>query len=216
MTEPIPPVVSSAVMAYAKGIRPSLFILMINSFFVAIFLGLLFYLFCSSSSTLRRQPVFVMNVAALALGTALGVMSNQIQVQMVPVIYGDVCSQDGVPQIHAVLSPFGQQTTIENLVFTALYLWLPWLSEAVLIIRLVAIIGTENKRRLAAVLFFPVIMKLLRAAINIFDIVQLSRAIVASRGKSNPVATAGSTGWWPTATISISEMLDNRYACFIK
>jgi hypothetical protein len=133
------------------------------------------------------------------------------------VIYGDVYLQYGVPQIHAVLSPFGQQTlTIENLAYTALFSWLPWFSEAVLIIRLLAIIGTENKRRLAFVLLFPVIIKLLRAVMIIFGIVQFSRAIAASQGKSNPVATVRTIDWWLVAAGAITEMLDNRYACFVK
>jgi hypothetical protein len=126
-----------------------------------------------------------------------------------------VCSQNDVPQIHAILSPFGHQTGKETLVYTSLYLWLPWFSEAVLIIRLVAITGTENKRRLAAVLFTPIFLKIIRAVINIIDIVQWSRAITNSKGKSNPVATAQTTSWWAVAAISIIEMLDNRYAHFV-
>jgi hypothetical protein len=83
MTESVSPIASSAVTAYAKGIKPLLFVIMINSFFIAIFLSLLTSLCYSSSSTLRRRPVFGMNVGALILGTALAAMSNHIQVRTV-------------------------------------------------------------------------------------------------------------------------------------
>ncbi|EIN04601.1 hypothetical protein PUNSTDRAFT_47283 [Punctularia strigosozonata HHB-11173 SS5] len=187
----IPPFALPIIEAFAREIRPAIAFIMIGTVFTTILLSLLVALFFLSDAPLRKRPVFIFNAGALVLGIVVGILNNHLE-------------------IHAILSPLDGDSNVENLVYNILFLWLPWLSEAVLILRIVAVFGS-NKARLVPVLIFPIVLKCLRASLIIFYL-QRWWLISSATGPSNPVALTRLTQSWTPKVLSITEMLDNGYA----
>ncbi|KAK0245434.1 hypothetical protein EDD85DRAFT_943862 [Armillaria nabsnona] len=60
---------------YLAVIRPSLKLLLLCSAWSSVLIPLLFTLFSFSSKSLRRTPIFMLNVASIIMGLALGVLA---------------------------------------------------------------------------------------------------------------------------------------------
>jgi hypothetical protein len=207
-SDAIPPFAVPIIEAFAHDIQPAIAFIMIGTIFTTLLLSLLVALFFLSTAQLRKRPVFMLNVGALVLGIIVGILNNHLEVLTVVWLVGYALIP--ISQIRAILSPLKGDSSVENLVYNILFLWLPWLSEAVLVLRIVAVYGSGSKARLSLILAFPVVVKCLRAALIIF---YLRRwwLISSAAGPSNPVALSRLNHSWSPKVLSIAEMVDNGY-----
>ncbi|CAK5276157.1 unnamed protein product [Mycena citricolor] len=150
-----PSVIESIIEAYAEGIRPAFAFILIPAIFAAMLVPLLIILWTLSTPQLRRGPIFILNTASICSGLILSALSTHLAME-------------------SVLSPFHSISKGEDLVYTALDAWLPWIAESVLLFRVWIVFP---RAQLPYVLAFPVLIKIGRAVLNIFFTVSWAKAL---------------------------------------
>ncbi|KAJ7923760.1 hypothetical protein B0H13DRAFT_1979254 [Mycena leptocephala] len=143
---PIASVDPQAIIAtFAQAIRPAIAFIVITTILGTILIPLLVLLFALSTPQSRRKPIFILNVVAVSLGIIITAVSLHFQ-------------------IRSILSPFSNIDRAENLIYFYLDKWLPWFSEAVLLLRIAVVFP---RHRLPLLLAFPITVKAGRVAVNI-------------------------------------------------
>ncbi|KAJ7187594.1 hypothetical protein GGX14DRAFT_611246 [Mycena pura] len=194
-SQPVPTaLVDPIIEAYAQDIRLIVPYILIPTAFSAILVPLLILLLVLSTPRTRRAPIFILNVLAVFLGIVFGVLVVHIS-------------------ITGILSPFGGINTTEVLAFVVLYFWTPWLVEAVLLFRVVAIYGPSRSRlAMAAILAFPVAIKAARAGLYIQSFMNWHQGAFGVNGEvvnqSNITPELSSAS---PKVMCILELLDNTY-----
>ncbi|KAK7471155.1 hypothetical protein VKT23_002566 [Stygiomarasmius scandens] len=188
-----PEIITPIINAYAHSIRPAFSFILISAVFSAILIPLLLMFFVLSTPHSRRQPIFILNVFTITLGIVVGVLSNHLTMS-------------------SILSPFKGIDPTEDLVYNILYIWLPWITEAVLILRVIIVYspGYTSVLRIVSILAFSIIIKAVRAAVNIVFLVQWHKS-TSSSGNVNQFSTTTGLNTWMAKTAWILELVDNLY-----
>ncbi|EIW84013.1 hypothetical protein CONPUDRAFT_135622 [Coniophora puteana RWD-64-598 SS2] len=179
-------------------IAPSLRSLVIGHTFLSIFVPLILSLFYFSTSHLRRRAVFWLNVLAIVLAFAAGIMIDALA-------------------IHSILSPQSPWGAAMNIAIGILGAWQSILVDFILMIRIVSVyplhrVGTT---KFGFILALPVALKLERIINMIVFIKVLADAMKGPNGNEVIELTWGST---PYLKIEwFSQIVDNAYAsaCFL-
>ncbi|GLB39329.1 hypothetical protein LshimejAT787_0604910 [Lyophyllum shimeji] len=190
---PIPSaLVVPIIQAYTHGIRPAFAFILIPAIFSAMLLPLLVMLFAFSTPQSRRMPIFILNVLAMCLGLCTGALCLALVMQV-------------------ILSPFSTVSSVENCVYDILSIWTPWMTEAVLLLRVMAILKPLSIRRVrvASLLAFPVTVKAARAAINVLFLIRYGHGPVL--GSSNAMDIIQHINKWMFKAAWILEVVDNGY-----
>lgn len=187
---------ASTTDAYRKTtLSHSLAFILISGIFSAILLPLLGLLFALSTPHSRSTPIFILDVVAICLG----------------IVVGGLCIHLSIEQI---ITPSVATNTTEDFAFNALCIWMPWITEAVLLLRVIVVFRPTlyaRVRNAVLLLAFPVVVKLARAAINVIYLVQWSRFTkFTSISSVNPRALAV-CDLWIVEVSWILELLDNGY-----
>ncbi|KAJ7475236.1 hypothetical protein B0H11DRAFT_1329536 [Mycena galericulata] len=119
----------------------------------------------------------------------------------------------GASYDRSILSPFKGINGTEDLVYNILYIWMPWLVEAVLLLRVVAIYP-RSRQSVVALLAFPVSAKVTRAALNIVFLVQWHRRTFRG-GAVNQFNTTQDLNTAVVKAAWILELVDNGYISFL-
>ncbi|KAJ7208041.1 hypothetical protein GGX14DRAFT_521854 [Mycena pura] len=184
--------VDPIIEAYAQSIRPTVPFILIPTAFSAILVPLLILLLVLSTPRTRRAPIFILNVLAVFLGIIVGVLCVHLT-------------------ITGILSPVSGINTTEGLAFSILYIWTPWLVEAVLLFRVVAIYGPSRSRQaMAAILAFPIAVKAARAGFYIQFLVNWHQRTIGGEA----VNQSNITNELNPTSVKVSyilEVLDNAY-----
>jgi len=176
---------------YARGIRPAIGFILVQTMFGSLLLPLLFMLFALSTPYTRRRPVFILNVVSVCLGM--------------------VCSGIGAHMIiRAILSPFTNAYIAEVLVYTCLDVWKGWGAEAVLLLRVAVVFP---RHRLPLLLAFPIIIKTARAGLNVVFCVKWAQLLF--NGVSNEYIGLEGMPTYLFKSMICSELVDNSYVSFL-
>jgi len=188
----VPPDVALVIQAYTHAIRPAFTFILISSVFGAMLLPLLIMLLGSSSSHSRRQPIFILNILSLILGIIVAVLSTHLS-------------------IYTVLFPLEEFLATEDFVQVILYMWMPWITGAILILRVIIIFAPlyVSRWQLAPLFVFPFAMKVARAVLIIVFVIQWRKK--TSQGVHNQFTATAQLGTWVVKASWILEMLDNGY-----
>jgi len=187
--------VAPIIEGYVQGIRPAFSFILISAIFSAMLIPLLAMMFALSTSQSRRTPIFILNVLAVSLGLVVGALCGHLTIQ-------------------SILSPFTGINGTEDFVYNILYIWMPWITEAVLVVRVVVVYAPAyQSSRIALLLAFTIAVKVARAAINIVFLVQWKRS--TSSGSVNQFSTTESLNGWMIKAAWILELLDNGYISFL-
>ncbi|KAJ7130731.1 hypothetical protein C8R43DRAFT_1024758 [Mycena crocata] len=187
-----PPIPTALVVpiieGYVEAIRPAFTFILIPPIFSAMLVPLLIMLFALSTPQTRRGPIFILNVISISLGITLGALSAHLAME-------------------SILFPFTGISVIEDVVFTILDVWLSWLTEAVLLVRIAV---AFPRAQLPLLLAFPIAIKIGRAVINILFSIQWTRKILAG-GAVNQFTIIQNLNlvWFKSAFVL--ELVDNSY-----
>ncbi|KAJ6481234.1 hypothetical protein C8R47DRAFT_1284270 [Mycena vitilis] len=187
-----PPIPTALVVpiieGYVEGIRPAFAFILIPPIFSAMLVPLLIMLFALSTPQSRRGPIFILNVISISLGILLGALSAHLAME-------------------SILFPFTGISVTEDVVFTVLDVWLSWLTEAILLVRIAV---AFPQAQLPLLLAFPIAIKIGRAVIAILFSVQWTRKILAG-GAVNQFAIIQSLNlvWFKSGFVL--ELVDNGY-----
>ncbi|KAI0340099.1 hypothetical protein BDW22DRAFT_1360614 [Trametopsis cervina] len=188
-----PEVIASIIEGYARSIRPAVGYILIVAIMPAMLIPLLAMMFVLSTPSSRKQPIFVLNVFSVVLGLVVAGLANHLT-------------------ISAILNPTGGVSATEDLVYVVLYVWLPWITEAVLILRLIIVYSPQYSSRLhlALILVFTVVVKTARAVITILYLIEWSRRTQPS-GTVNQFSTANVLNGWIEKAAWMLDLCDNLY-----
>ncbi|THU89960.1 hypothetical protein K435DRAFT_676840 [Dendrothele bispora CBS 962.96] len=188
-----PEIVQPIINAYTHSIQPAFSFILISAVFSAILIPLLLMLFVLSTPHSRRQPIFVLNIFTITLGITVGILSNHLTMS-------------------SMLSPFEGINPTEDLVYNILYIWLPWITEAILILRVIIVYSPvySSRLKIAQILAFSIIVKAARAAISIDFLVKWHKN-TSSSGNVNQFSTTNELSTWNAKTTWILELVDNLY-----
>lgn len=97
-----------------------------------------------------------------------------------------------------------------DLVYNILYVWLPWITEAILILRVITVYtpAYSSRRKIAQILAFSVIVKFARAVLTIMFLVDWRRSTSSGAGVNQFATTKQLTGWMTKAVWTL-ELVDN-------
>ncbi|KAJ6519120.1 hypothetical protein C8R45DRAFT_13220 [Mycena sanguinolenta] len=178
-------------------IRPSLYLLIIGSVWAAALVPLLCVLLVFSTPTVRRQPIFLMNLFAVIMGIVIGIVNMDIYVA-------------------DILSPPGEGFEPRKLLaYLGMILFLPLFIDCILALRLYVVYPPRNTSRLQlAIIFIPLIVfKIVRTTNLIIFMVKFAHAILT------PDATTAVKSFeqlWDHAPWTkiewIMQVFDNCYA----
>ncbi|KAJ7912903.1 hypothetical protein B0H13DRAFT_515680 [Mycena leptocephala] len=189
---PIASVDPQAIIAtFALAIRPAIAFIVITTILGTILIPLLVLLFALSTPQSRRKPIFILNVVAVSLGIITTAVSLHFQ-------------------IRSILYPFSNINRAENLIYFYLDKWLPWFSEAVLLLRIAVVFP---RHRLPLLLAFPITIKAGRVAVNILYCVTWTRLLLA--GAENQYVILSQ---FPKSLFKADlflELADNSYVSFL-
>ncbi|KAL0061116.1 hypothetical protein AAF712_012110 [Marasmius tenuissimus] len=143
---------------YIEAIKPSLNLLIIGAVWSAALVPLLILLFFWSTPSLRRSPIFLMNVFAVIMGLVVGVLNMQIYVGR-------------------ILDPNKAFPVDTLLAYVGLLILLPVLMDCILAFRLYAVYPPRaTPKRIFTAIFIPiVIFKVARVTNLLVFIVQFSK-----------------------------------------
>ncbi|KAJ8078450.1 hypothetical protein PM082_012732 [Marasmius tenuissimus] len=143
---------------YIEAITPSLNLLIIGAVWSAALVPLLILLFFWSTPSLRRSPIFLMNVFAVIMGLVVGVLNMQIYVGR-------------------ILDPNKAFPVDTLLAYVGLLILLPVLMDCILAFRLYAVYPPRaTPKRIFTAIFIPiVIFKVARVTNLLVFIVQFSK-----------------------------------------
>ncbi|KAK0245510.1 hypothetical protein EDD85DRAFT_20707 [Armillaria nabsnona] len=178
---------------YLAVIRPSLKLMLLCSAWSSALVPLLFALFLFSSRTLRRTPIFMLNVVSIIMGLALGVLAYY----------------NGVT---AILSPdviIPGAAVITQAVFINA---LPLFTESILVLRVLTVYPLRTApRRTLAIVYIPLCCLKLARLINILVFWGIWFPTILAGG--NPIYVAQQSWGFPSDKIEWSlQMVDNAYA----
>ncbi|KAF9254607.1 hypothetical protein L218DRAFT_1043678 [Marasmius fiardii PR-910] len=162
------------VQAFVVVITPSLRLLMLGTAWAATLVPLLVLLFWMSTPTIRRQPIFIMNVLTATMGIVIGIMNIMLY----------------ATQILSFAEPMPLRT---YLAYLGMLFIMPILMDCILAYRLAAVYPrqTTSKALLAAV-FVPIVTFKIARLTNITIFM-----VIFSRGMS--VVTNFQQTWDPKA-----------------
>ncbi|KAI0340101.1 hypothetical protein BDW22DRAFT_439495 [Trametopsis cervina] len=191
---PLPPeVIASIIEGYAGSIRPLFVDTLIAAIVPAMLIPLLVMMVILSTPRSRKQPIFILNVFSVLLGLAVAGLCNHLSMS-------------------SILNPTESVNATEDMVYVVLYVWLPWITEAVLVLRLIVVYSPQyrSRLRLALILAFSVVVKIVRAAITILYVVGWRR-VAKSSGTLNQFSTEEALNGWMVKTGWLLELCDNLY-----
>ncbi|KAJ7586361.1 hypothetical protein C8J56DRAFT_1165407 [Mycena floridula] len=198
MSSPIPdPAMAQAIIeAYAHGIRTSFCYFLPATIFSAMLIPLLIMLFAVSTPQTRRKPIFMLNITQILLGIAAGIITAHSTIQ-------------GVLQPSVAL-----ETASENFVISTLFLWTPWITEAILLLRVIVVFSSTHPRlsRMVLLLALPVVFKTIRIVINIVVMVHWWKTRMLD---GSEFGAAHSLDTWMPKASWILELVDNGYVSFL-
>ncbi|KAJ6571263.1 hypothetical protein B0H19DRAFT_1231135 [Mycena capillaripes] len=191
-TAPSVPVDPQAIIeTFVLAIRPAIAFILITTILGTILVPLLILLFALSTPQTRRRPVFILNVLAVSLGLITTAVSLHFQ-------------------ILGILAPFSPISVAENLAYVFLDTWMPWFSEAVLLLRIATVFP---RHKLPLLLAFPIIVKAGRVAVNILYCVTWTRLLLAGAGSQYAVLSEFPPSLYKAAFFL--ELVDNSYVSFL-
>ncbi|KAF4608298.1 hypothetical protein EYR40_000642 [Pleurotus pulmonarius] len=130
--------------AYLQALDKTLKVIILSSIWLGVSIPLLFALFFFSTSSLRRQPIFILNVVSVCIGIAMGLLNMQT---LVP----------------PLVDPLRLVDRRGILAYTFLSTSVPILVESILMFRLFAVLPyRQTPKRLFFSIFIP--LGLLKAA----------------------------------------------------
>ncbi|KAK1232506.1 hypothetical protein PQX77_004357 [Marasmius sp. AFHP31] len=180
---------------YIKGITPSLNLLIIGSVWSAALVPLFILLLFWSTPSLRRQPIFYMNVLAVVLGIVLGIMNLKLYV-------GQILNPRAAFPIKTLLAYIG------------MIILLPIFMDCILAFRLFAVYPPRTiSTRLFAIIFVPIVLfKVARFTNILVFLVKFSNGLTQN---NNGSAIANFQRLWdtnPSTKIEwIFQVVDNCY-----
>ncbi|KAF8181388.1 hypothetical protein K438DRAFT_1976109 [Mycena galopus ATCC 62051] len=185
---PIPTALVAPILdGYISAIREPLAFLLVSAVFGSILFPLLLLLFAVSTPQTRRKPIFILNVFSVALGIVAAGMNAHLALK-------------------PILAPFQAVNLTEGLVFTIIDVWMPWIAEAILLVR-IAIVFSRSE--LPMLLAFPVAIKIGRAVISIIFTVRWIKLTLA--GISSQFAVTEDLGRALFKAGFFLELFDNAY-----
>ncbi|KAJ7645927.1 hypothetical protein DFH06DRAFT_1332867 [Mycena polygramma] len=179
---------------YIAAIKPSLSLLMIGTVWSAMLIPLLVVLVFLSTSSLRRQPLFIMNIAAVLVGLVLGIMNGYLE-------------------ISAILSPLTPVKGLIFMPFVTMIMYLPVLIDMILLFRLYVVYPPRSLSWTRRLVVFgpPVTFKIVRVVNLIVFLVQWTSLVQA---RESPLV-AGQTLWGAQPWTKIEwffQVFENFYA----
>ncbi|KAJ7449180.1 hypothetical protein FB451DRAFT_1287754 [Mycena latifolia] len=179
---------------YIAAIKPSLTLLMIGTVWSSMLIPLLIALVFFSNRTLRRQPLFIMNLISVLAGITLGIMNVYLEAT-------------------AMLSPL---TPIKGSIFigfVCLNLYLPVYMDIILLFRLYVVYPPRSLSWLRRAVVFgpPILFKIIRIANLMVFLIKWTRLI---NGRDSPLE-AGQALWGSQPWTKIEwffQVFDNCYA----
>ncbi|KAF8922109.1 hypothetical protein CPB85DRAFT_21329 [Mucidula mucida] len=186
----IPPFVAAILKEYTDAIRPAIGFMLISAVFTAFLIPLFFMLLSMSTVSSRKRPIFIINTLSILLGLVLGILSIHLSVT-------------------GILNPLVQSNAKEVFAYGVFFVWLPWITEFVLIFRVLVVYSAYSRARLAMIIAFPVVMKLARAGIFIHFLV-LWRQLTATSTVQQYIIAEGVPRWIHESGW-ILELIDNMY-----
>ena len=155
---------------------------MVGTVFPTVLLVMLVALCYLSTSATRRRPIFILNILDLLLGMGTGIWNDYIEVSALSTrqLCADLLEYNAnfrTVQINAIIHPFKSFTQATYVSFGIVLSFVPWIAELVLLLRLVVVFPPQltGRRAFAAIIAFPVIVKLVRLACMICYYVQFAR-----------------------------------------
>lgn len=96
------------------------------------------------------------------------------------------------------------------MIYVTLYVWLPWITAAVLVLHLLIVFSPQysSRLRLALILAFSILVKAVRAAITILYLVEWKKDTQSS-GTFNQFSTAKSLNGWTVKATWMLDLCDN-------
>ncbi|KAJ7631312.1 hypothetical protein DFH06DRAFT_1140565 [Mycena polygramma] len=206
---PIPTaLVVPIIEGYVEGIRPAFGFILIPPIFSAMLVPLLIMLFALSTPQSRRGPIFILNAISICLGILLGALSAHLAMESILFPFtGISVTEGGVIRCFHESSASRSDGAHADVVFTVLDVWLSWLTEAILLVRIAV---AFPQAQLPLLLAFPIAIKIGRAVIGILFSVQWTRKILAG-GAVNQFAIIQSLNlvWFKSGFVL--ELVDNGY-----
>ncbi|KAG7450751.1 uncharacterized protein BT62DRAFT_533484 [Guyanagaster necrorhizus] len=177
---------------YLAVIRPSLKLLLLCSAWSSALVSLLFALFLFSSRSLKRAPIFMLNVTSIITGLTLGVL-------------------DYYSGVTAILSPdliIPGAAVIAHSVVSAL----PLFTESILVVRVLTVYPLKRTPRLIlAIVYIPLCFLKAARLINILIFWSVWFPTIVAGG--NPIAVAQQSWDFPSDKIEwFLQIFDNGYA----
>ncbi|KAF7303031.1 hypothetical protein MKEN_01266400 [Mycena kentingensis (nom. inval.)] len=181
-------------MTLIADIPPSLNLLVIGTVWVSFLLPLLGLLFFFSSPTLRRRPIFLMNLSVVLLGIIIGVLHLKIYVD-------------------DILSPPGTIAARSLLAYLGMILYLPLFIDAILAYRLYGILyhWSDTTLRVLGTVFGPMVAFKIARFINITLFMARFSAAVLRVVPDQGNAVTEFHRLWDTAPSSITGLFLWRY-----
>ncbi|KAJ6561517.1 hypothetical protein DFH09DRAFT_1316097 [Mycena vulgaris] len=173
-------------------VQPSLTFLMIGTVFSSLLIPMLVALLFFSTSDSRRLVIFHVNVLAIITGIFTGIINAYCE-------------------IHNILSPLTPAAIALFDTYAFMSFFLPFLVEAILLLRLLAVYpySTTPIRKFILIFTFPVIVKLVRI-INLA--VFMRQYVILTRTVASPLV-AGDIFFQVGPKIEwTSQLLDNAYS----
>ncbi|KAJ7586024.1 hypothetical protein C8J56DRAFT_940124, partial [Mycena floridula] len=197
MANPESTVPQAIIEQYVQGIRPLFSYILSFTVFSAMLVPLLIMLLSLSTSQSRRTPIFILNVIQIFLGLGTGITTIHLTIQN-------------------IFSPFSSLNVIQNYACHILLMWLPWLTEAILLLRLFIVFTPTHRHfsSMASLLAPSVICKTARFVINIVCYLQWAKHTSNLTGANFNTGVQSFDTWLAKVGWSL-EILDNGYVSFM-
>ncbi|KAG1727129.1 hypothetical protein EDB19DRAFT_1643194 [Suillus lakei] len=178
---------------YIAIIQPSLNSIMIGHTFTVILIPLIFALFYFSTPLSRRRPIFILNVIAIILAFAAGIMIDSLA-------------------IHSMLSPLDPWPPTMNIAIGIIGAFQSILVDLILLLRLTLIYPYTivGPKRFVLITALPTLLKIARLVNMIMFIKVLADAARGPTGSENLAVV-----WATTPYLKIewsAQVVDNAYA----
>lgn len=195
MSLPSPTVLDVQSLQYTRRVNTAIPFIVISSIFSTVLLPILGMLFILSTPQSRRTPIFVLNVLAISLGVVVGVLCNHLSIKN-------------------IMSPTSGVSATEDFLFSIIYVWMPWITEAILLLRVIVVFRSAcvPVLHMFLLLVFPILFKVTRAVINILFLLKL-KAVTVDTGSNtlNQFSATVSVGKGLIKMGWILELIDNGY-----
>ncbi|KAJ7586375.1 hypothetical protein C8J56DRAFT_1051748 [Mycena floridula] len=191
-----PVLVQAIIETYTEGIRIAFSYLLPATIFSAMLIPLLIMLFAVSTPQTRRKPIFLLNVTQILLGIATAIFTAHYIIK-------------------SVLNPFAHTNRVQS---TTLYMWMPWITEGILLLRIVVVFRSTHGGVLpmASLLALPISLKMARAVINILVLMSWwKRKDLTFGGVQFEASESLELNTWMPKASWIMELVDNGYVSFL-